>query len=67
MIHVEACPLALIGGDIWQAMELAGLWRKGIPPAAGGALDQSAWFVEAAQLAWLCEGFWKAKKRNRQG
>jgi hypothetical protein len=28
-----------------QAMRMADLMKEGLPPVAGGVLDQSAWFV----------------------
>ena len=33
--------------DVAQVANLSDLFSKGIPPIAGGALDQSAWFMEA--------------------
>lgn len=31
---------------------LVDMYKNGLPPVAGGTLDQSNWFVETAQFAW---------------
>jgi hypothetical protein len=49
-IRIMDCPLTLITEDVWEMMELASLYEKGLPPVAGGALDQTASFVGAARL-----------------
>lgn len=36
--------------DVVQVANLADLFGKGILPVAGGALDQSAWFMEAVNV-----------------
>ncbi len=41
--------------DVWEAIELARLFRRGIPPIAGGVLDQTAKFLEAAKFVWAEE------------
>ena len=33
----------------------AKLYRKGLPPVAGGALDQAAIFIDAAEFVWAEE------------
>jgi hypothetical protein len=42
-------------------VELADLFEKGIPPIAGGALDQSAWFLSASKILASDESSIKAK------
>lgn len=37
--------------QIVPAVELIDLYHQGLPPIAGGSLDQAAWFIEAAR--WL--------------
>jgi len=32
------------------AVNLADLFDKGLPPVAGGALDQAAWFINATRI-----------------
>ncbi len=39
----------------------ARLYEKGLPPAAGGALDQAQAFLEACDFIWQEERYWKAK------
>jgi hypothetical protein len=45
---LTTCPQQYIG-DVVDALQLSDLFFKGIPPVAGGALDQSAWFIQAAR------------------
>ena len=40
---------------------MAALFDRGLPPVAGGALDQTAAFVEAARFVWAEESRWKNK------
>jgi hypothetical protein len=42
-------------------VELADLFEKCIPPIAGGALDQSAWFLKAVKILSSDESEIKAK------
>jgi hypothetical protein len=46
------CPKASIGAETWEAIELAELYRKGLPPVAGGSMDQAAGFVTACRQIW---------------
>ena len=59
------CPLTLIEGDDWLAIELAGLFRKGLPPVAGGALDQTSQFLDAANFIWSEQARCKAAFASR--
>jgi hypothetical protein len=36
--------------DVVKVTRLADLFEKGLPPIAGGALDQAAWFLDAVQI-----------------
>jgi len=45
---VTTCPQKFIGG-ITSVLPLVELFHAGLPPVAGGVLDQSAWFVEVAR------------------
>jgi len=49
---VDACPKAMVGGEIIDTIRFAGLLKQGLPPVSGGVLDQAAWFVDAAQTVW---------------
>jgi hypothetical protein len=43
------CPQRLIDDWVWQMIELAEMYEKGLPPVAGGVLDQAAYFVRFAK------------------
>lgn len=58
---VTRCPLLDIGQGVLRLIELAELYEKGLPPSAGGAMDQAAGFVAAARMVWAEEKFWKHK------
>lgn len=62
-IEVTQCPQLEITADVMQAVELAELMRHGLPPVAGGSLDQAAVFVEAARMIWAETAYWRAKLR----
>lgn len=47
--------------DVWEAIEYAELYRQGLPPVAGGALDQSKSFVVAARQIMAEENYWKKR------
>lgn len=51
-VRITDCPLLLISQDVWETVELAELYEKGLAPVAGGVLDQAACFIEAARLIW---------------
>lgn len=36
--------------DVWDALEASRLYEAGIPPIAGGQLDQAAKFAQAARF-----------------
>ena len=38
--------------DIWQLIETAALYEKGLPPVAGGQLDQARSFLLGARMVW---------------
>jgi hypothetical protein len=46
--RVEGCPNQYCSG-LAQFVELVDLFDEGLPPIAGGALDQSASFIEASR------------------
>ena len=55
------CPLIHLDSDLWQLLECAELLGKGLPPVAGGVLDQSGWFLAAAAFVNGEKAMWKAK------
>ncbi len=55
------CPLTFIDNDVIQAVKMAELYEKGLPPVDGGVMDQAGCFLEMAQLVWAMNNFWKKK------
>ena len=49
MINILGCPNKYCR-DIVPLATVVDLFAKGIPPIAGGSLDQSAWFLEASRF-----------------
>jgi hypothetical protein len=50
-----------VGREVWDLLSAADLCSKGLPPIAGGSLDQTKWFVDAARFAWAEDQYWKLK------
>ncbi len=48
-VSIDGCPSEMCR-EVSMAVRLFGLFDKGMPPVAGGALDQSAWFLDAATV-----------------
>lgn len=51
----------MITPDVWEVFRYAELFEKGLPPVAGGVLDQANIFVEAASLIFRMQAYWKNK------
>lgn len=49
---IAECPKRLVDGEIIETIELAGMYEKGLPPVAGGVLDQAHWFAAACRFVW---------------
>lgn len=64
MTAITGCPLELVTRDVWQVIEFAELFEKGLPPVAGGVLDQTKSFLEAAMFALREIAYWKSKLGN---
>lgn len=47
--------------DVIQMIEYAGLFKKGLPPIAGGTLDQAKNFLIAARMVFSEQQIWKNK------
>lgn len=60
-MKITCCPLEYITSDVWEVIRYANLYEKGLPPVAGGALDQAANFIEAAQYIFSVQAYWKNK------
>ena len=61
MFEITKCPLELITHDVWKIIKFAELYEKGLPPVAGGALDQAVSFVDAASFIFAEQNYWKKK------
>lgn len=46
------CPYSYIDTDLASAIQLADLFEKGIPPVAGGVLDQAKQFIDFCRQHW---------------
>lgn len=62
-MNMTQCPLEVITRDTWDVIEAAGFYEKGLPPVAGGMLDQAWCFAQAARFVWAEERNWKRKLR----
>ena len=62
-VTIEGCPQRWIGGEVLEFIRAAELTRKGLPPVAGGQLDQTASFCEAYRH-WLAERDHMEARRN---
>lgn len=45
--EITGCPQRELTHDIFELAEFSELYSKGLPPVAGGALDQTKSFVDA--------------------
>lgn len=60
-MNIIGCPQMIITPDVWEIIELAELYEKGLPPVAGGSLDQAKSFVSACKFIWSEQQAWKNK------
>lgn len=60
-IDLPGCPLELIDRSTWELLGYIDLYEKGLPPAAGGALDQSAGFIFAARFVFAEQQYYKTR------
>lgn len=44
-VEIADCPKRCIEPNLLRAIRLADLMKQGLPPVAGGVLDQSSWFI----------------------
>jgi hypothetical protein len=56
------CPWSHIDAKTIEAIGLAGFWKKGLPPIAGGALDQTVSIAQAVEFVWSEQSAWRAHK-----
>ena len=62
-IKITCCPLEFITWDVWELIALAELFEKGLPPVAGGVLDQAKNFIDAARFVFNEQQYYKKKLR----
>jgi len=60
-VDITQCPLEFINTEIWEVIKYVRLYEKGLPPVAGGALDQTYNFLLAADFVMAEEQYWKNK------
>jgi len=60
-LTITDCPLKLITSDVWEVIEYAKLYQKGLPPIHGGALDQAQNFIEVSRFIFREQAYWKNK------
>ncbi len=49
-IEIVGCPLEYVTDNVWEVIRFAELYKKGLPPVHGGALDQAYCFIRAAEF-----------------
>ena len=59
--EIDSCPKRIVTANTWAVIEAAELYEKGLPPVAGGQLDQTASFLSAARFVWSEQSRWKAE------
>lgn len=48
-IHIDRCPREMIGGEMTEAVNIAGMCGNGDWPVNGGLMSQAAWFLDLKQ------------------
>jgi hypothetical protein len=64
VFELDGCPNSFCS-PIVRSLDLFDLFEKGLPPVAGGVLDQSQSFVEASQFFESEEGKVKHERSSR--
>jgi len=60
-VEITQCPLELVTPDVWEIIRLVEFYEKGLPPVAGGTLNQAKVFNDAAMFVMKEKNYWKAK------
>jgi hypothetical protein len=58
--EIPGCPNRYIG-ELVPAINMVDMFYKGLPPVAGGVLDQAAWFVSMAEMLTAEDGKQRAE------
>jgi hypothetical protein len=48
--YVRGCPKQEIDLELYHVIKLADYLESGLPPVAGGSLNQAAWFMDFSRL-----------------
>lgn len=60
--YITTCPLLMVDRDTWDTVEMIRMYIKhGLPPVAGGQLDQAKQFMDAVQFVSSEEAGWQAQ------
>ena len=65
-LEITRCPLDDIAPDAMECLELVALFREGLPPVAGGTLDQTESFLQAALFVWSDQNEAEAQTMRRR-
>ncbi len=63
-IEIAECPLRIIDAETWQILEISDLFADGLPPIAGGVMDQTVSFICAHRLIQNKKMQWKYKLKQ---
>ncbi len=63
-MRITSCPLYLITSEVLELIKIVKLSQKGIPPVAGGSLDQTRWFISATDFVMAELDFWDRSKQR---
>lgn len=58
---VTECPRKLVPHEAWEMIEAADMTRRGLPPVAGGSLDQTQTFLDACRFIWADESVYRSQ------
>lgn len=61
-IVLRTCPHLAVRRETWRCIEAAELLGRGLPPEAGGMLDQNAAFLAAARIIRQQQRIWRARQ-----
>lgn len=65
VLRLTGCPKTLIPRDVWDVIGEAEMYKRGLPPIAGGTLDQAAGFTAACKFVWAEEDRMKADAMSK--
>lgn len=59
---VTECPYRQLDETVLEALTIADCWNRGMPPAAGGYVDQTCSIVEACRFINRDRNRWRAQQ-----